>query len=370
MNVNDRLSRWGVGPRIAVAALSYVVLARASAYRWPDLCRVRFIPDVVLRSMAVILLAAGVSMLALAVRSATTAYNRDQLVTSGIFAVVRHPIYSAWIVFIVPGVALLSQSWPLLLTPLVAYAVFKLSIHREDEYLQQRFGQAYLDYRGRVNEIIPLAPALGRLMNKKVRLALSGMLVILAAVATYFSMQVRATPAEESMTLPGDDLIPQPIGSVNHAITIRRPPHDVWPWLVQMGSGRAGWYAYDFIDNGGYRSAERILPEYQSIEAGSIFPALPGVKDVFVVARCDPGHSLVLSWRLPNGQYQTTWAFVLEPTQPGQTRLIVRGRVAAGYRPYGLPEWLAIPTGRLAHFIMQRKQLLGIARRAEARERR
>jgi hypothetical protein len=99
---------------------------------------------------------------------------------------------------------------------------------------------------------------------------------------------------------------------------------------------------------------------------GNVFPALPGLKDVFVVAQCDPGHSLVLSWRLPNGQYQTTWAFVLEEPQPGQTRLIVRGRVAPGYRPYGLPQRLAIPTGRLAHFIMQRKQLLGIARRAEA----
>lgn len=166
MNMKDRLSRWGVGPRIAVAALAYVVLARAVAYRWPDLCRVHFAPYVVIASTAVILLVAGVSMLALALRSATQAYNRDRLVTSGIFAVVRHPIYSAWIVFIVPGVALLSHSWPVLLTPLVAYAVFKLSIHREDEYLQQRFGQAYLDYRERVNEIIPLGPALGRLMNK------------------------------------------------------------------------------------------------------------------------------------------------------------------------------------------------------------
>ncbi len=203
-------------------------------------------------------------------------------------------------------------------------------------------------------------------MNKKLRLALFGILVVLAAIAIHADLQVRATPAEESMTLAGDGLIPQPIGSVNHAITIRRPPRDVWPWLVQMGSGRAGWYAYDFIDNGGHTSAERILPEDQTIGIGSIFPALPGAKDVFVVAQCEPEHSLVLAWRLPDGRYQTTWAFVLEQPQPDQTRLIVRGRVASGYRPYGLPQWLAVSTGHLAHFIMQRKQLLGIARRAEA----
>ncbi len=133
-----------------------------------------------------------------------------------------------------------------------------------------------------------------------------------------------------------------------------------------MGSGRAGWYAYDFIDNGGQRSADRILPEYQQISAGSVFPALPGAKDVFVVAECEPERSLILSWRLADGRYQTTWAFVLEQPQPDQTRLIVRGRVASGYRPYGLPQWVAILLGRPAHFIMQRQQLLSIRRRTEA----
>jgi hypothetical protein len=133
-----------------------------------------------------------------------------------------------------------------------------------------------------------------------------------------------------------------------------------------MGSGRAGWYAYDFIDNGGRRSAERILPNYQNIGVGSVFPALPGDTDVFVVAQCEWERSLVLAWRSPGGEYQTTWAFVLEQHQPDQTRLIVRGRVAPGYRPYGLPQWFALLTSRLAHFVMERKQLLGIVRRAEA----
>jgi len=207
-------------------------------------------------------------------------------------------------------------------------------------------------------------------LKKKLLLISFGLLGVFAALAIYSVMQVRATPEEWAKTLAGDDLILQPIGAVNHAITIHRPPHEVWPWLAQMGSGRAGWYAYDFIDNGGHRSAERILPEYQNISVGSVFPALPGATDVFIVAQCEPERSLVLSWQLPNGRYQTTWAFVLEQPQPDQTRLIVRGRVASGYRPYGLPQWLALSAGRLAHFIMQRKQLLGIARRAEAYDRR
>jgi len=203
-------------------------------------------------------------------------------------------------------------------------------------------------------------------LRGKLLLIVAGAAAVFLAFASYAEQQVRATATERNKPLPGDNLIRDPIGAVNHAITIRRPPHDVWPWLAQMGAGRGGWYAYDFIDNGSHQSAERILPEFQQVTVGTVFPALPGAKDVFVVAQCEPERSLVLSWRLPDGRYQTTWAFMLEQPQPDQTRLIVRGRIASGYRPYGLPQWVAVLLGRPAHFIMQRKQLLGIARRAEA----
>ena len=69
-------------------------------------------------------------------------------------------------------------------------------------------------------------------MKKRVLLALFAILVVLSALAIYSHIQVRATPGERARTLAGDDLIPQPVGSLNHAITIRRPPHDVWPWLA------------------------------------------------------------------------------------------------------------------------------------------
>lgn len=202
-------------------------------------------------------------------------------------------------------------------------------------------------------------------LRREFKFVTAAIVAVLAGLAIHANVQVHATAAERAQKLAGDELIPSPIGVVNHAITIHRSPADVWPWLAQMGSGRAGWYSYDFIDNGGRRSADRILPEFQHVEVGSVFPALPGARDVFVVAQCEPERSLVLSWRLPDGRYQTTWAFVLEQPQPGRTRLIVRGRVASGYRPYGLPQWLALLLGRPAHFIMQRKQLLSIRRRAE-----
>ena len=205
-----------------------------------------------------------------------------------------------------------------------------------------------------------------RNLHRAFPLVLLILAVVAASVLTLATFQVRATSDEIARALPGDALIPHALGAVNHAITIHRPPREVWPWLAQMGSGRGGWYTYDFIDNRGYHSATQVLPAFQDIHEGSIFPALPGAKDVFVVAAVEPKRSLVLAWRRPNGDYQTTWAFVLEESAPNVTRLIVRGRVAEGYNPYGLPQWMALLAARPAHFVMQRKQLVEIRKLVES----
>src|SRR5207248_2421080 len=137
--------------------------------------------------------------------------------------------------------------------------------------------------------------------------------------------------------LPGDELIPDAIGALTHAITIRRPPHEVWPWLVQMGAGRAGWYSYDFIDNGGQSSAEEIRPQFQHVQPGTIFPALPGETEGFSLIAFHAERFLVLGWQSPDGTLIMTWTFVLEEIEQGCTRLIVRARGAPGYQCHGLP---------------------------------
>ena len=177
---------------------------------------------------------------------------------------------------------------------------------------------------------------------------------------------VSATEDERTRRLAGDDLIPNAIGQLSHAITIHRPPRDVWPWLVQMGAGsRAGWYSYDRFDNGGHPSANRILPYLQQIHVGTLCPALPGRVDGFHVLAVDQGASLVLGWRPPDGNTIMTWAFVLEEARNTTTRLIVRARASLDYPFFGLPRVIGGPVVRALHFVMQRKQLLGIARRAE-----
>ena len=177
---------------------------------------------------------------------------------------------------------------------------------------------------------------------------------------------VRATHEECSRALPGDERIPRPIDTLTHGVTIRRTPGGVWPWLVQMGAGsRSGWYSYDWVDNGRQPSATRILPELQHPVIGTTFPALPGVTEGFTLLAIEHERVLTLGWLTSNGAPEMTWTFVLDEVAPDVTRLLVRARGGPGYRFFGLPVWLTKPVARVVHFVMQRKQLLGIASRAE-----
>lgn len=180
----------------------------------------------------------------------------------------------------------------------------------------------------------------------------------------------QATLAEQARPLPGDNLLHRCTTSLTHAITILRPRSAVWPWLLQMGAGRGGWYSYDRIDNGGVRSVDHLMPELQGIHVGSIMPWLPGATEGFTVISVEPERCLILSAvSSDDGHLITTWAFVLEAPEPDVTRLIVRARAGRGYRPpFGLPTWATRTLVKWGHGIMQRKQLRGIASRAEGQE--
>lgn len=150
------ISRWGVGPSIMVLAGAYAAVAGLATRLWPEFCLVSAVSRMVFLVAGIVLLVIGVPMLLFAARAATLAYNSDKLATTGIFGLTRNPIYSAWIVFIIPGLVLFSRSWPLLLTPVVAYIVFKTRIRREYEYLEKRFGDDYQTYKADVNELFPM----------------------------------------------------------------------------------------------------------------------------------------------------------------------------------------------------------------------
>jgi hypothetical protein len=179
-------------------------------------------------------------------------------------------------------------------------------------------------------------------------------------------MTIRATAEERTRPLPGDECIPNPLDTITHAVTIHCPPREVWPWLAQMGAGsRAGWYSYDWLDNRRTPSATRIIGELQHPAVGSTFPALPGVTEGFKVAALEPERRLTLIFPDADGRASSSWTFVLEPIGHHQTRLLVRVRATESFRFHGLPALLTKILMRFVHFVMERKQLLGIVERAE-----
>ena len=172
----------------------------------------------------------------------------------------------------------------------------------------------------------------------------------------------RALPAaaDRAWRLAGDDFLPDARAQLTHAVTIDAPPADVWPWLVQMGCRRAGWYSWDRLDNGGKQSAARIIPELQRLAVGDVLPWSPEGAEGFKVLSIEPERLLVLQSVAP--EFEGTWAFVLDPIAEGRTRLVVRYRAA-------FP-----PSARMAatlkvispiHAFMERKQLRTIKQNAE-----
>jgi hypothetical protein len=178
-------------------------------------------------------------------------------------------------------------------------------------------------------------------------------------------------PAPEAVA--GDDLLPAARYLRTHQELIEVPPARVWPWLVQMGCRRAGWYAIDRLDNGGVKSAQRIVPELQKLSQGDIIPATPQGESGFAVLRIERERALVLGSPrlLPGGappgtkwpSGDVTWAFQLEPVGPEATQLTVR--VRSDYQPGLRNGLLRIGVGA-AHEIMQAAQLRNLKRRAEA----
>jgi hypothetical protein len=229
---------------------------------------------------------------------------------------------------------------------------------------------------------------------------------ILAGVAVAFYLQLReqqqhwgVVPGDRDRRLAGDDLVPEAEIVETRTLTVDAPPSAVWPWLVQMGYGRGGWYSYDRLDMKG-SSADRVLPEFQALAVGDLVPTHPG--GGFVTRVVDPEQALVLyldtelansqmaasvadgdeagpesGEALPGGlnvagaiggmsmpEFKATWAFVLEPDAGGsRTRLIERFRVWTA--DAGLPQKLGLPVMGLGVFAMTRKHMLGVKDRAE-----
>lgn len=202
-------------------------------------------------------------------------------------------------------------------------------------------------------------------MNFALVLLATGLIAV-GFFGLYRPWQLRwgATPEEVARRMPGDEVVPIPTFNATRAVTIDALPEAIWPWIMQIGFGRAGWYSYDLLDNFGHHSAERVLPEFQHIEVGDPIPMGPGGSTGVWVKEFEPAKS-VLWW---NKKSQlSTWVWALSPIADGRTRLVTRVRSRSTWRHPSTVVWM--PLMEVADFPMMRKCLLGIKRRAEALER-
>jgi hypothetical protein len=165
-----------------------------------------------------------------------------------------------------------------------------------------------------------------------------------------------ATHDEIQGTVVGDNLCSASAVTATRCITLNAPPHEVFPWIRQMGFGRAGWYSYDWIDNLGRKSATRIHPEWQDIHSGS---KVPGGPIDFTAAIVEAPHSYVLLVQ-PAGKLGQRFCFTLAyelREHPRGTRLVTRMRASIKVPGGGIAErLLAFGDG-----IMVRKQLTTLA---------
>lgn len=223
-------------------------------------------------------------------------------------------------------------------------------------------------------------------MNNKLCLGL-----LIAASGAYllhrFGLRWGATDAEVHRPLPGDEVVPHPMIETTHAIPIRAPRDAIWPWLVQMGYQRAGWYTdswYFWVDKYLFRlerppSADHILPQFQHLAVGDTVPDGPPGTSYFTVVALEPERALVLystthgTAMVPRflrnnpelGFYGVfSWAFILDEVNENATRLILRTRARGGPRLFMLLNSLLFPP---ADFLVARLMLRTIKQRAERR---
>jgi hypothetical protein len=233
-----------------------------------------------------------------------------------------------------------------------------------------------------------------------IRKLLVAILALVAAAFATFRLVVQpwwrtwgVVPNDVARPLPGDEIIPDAMTSDTRSVSIAAPPEAVWPWLVQMGYGRAGWYSYDMVDMSS-ASARGIDPALQQLKVGDVMPTHPG--GGFLVRQLEPNRALVLyadtelmeqqqaaaaeagteqasanvratGVVMANAQpvdFAASWAFVLERLPSGDTRLIERVRAHFGESDQPWTRY-TLPVMGFGVFVMVRRQLIGIKQRVE-----
>ncbi len=172
-----------------------------------------------------------------------------------------------------------------------------------------------------------------------------------------------ASVEETSAPMPGDELVMSPNIGYTRGISVNASPEQIYPWIVQIGAEKGGWYSYEWFETNVLRcqntNADRIHEEWQGLKVGDKVKMCPdeNMPPAYLVARMDPGQAIVLGHQ-EGDKWVEVWQFVLVPQQDGSTRLVIRSRSEMGGWFWNVM--------RPGEFIMMRGMVLGIRERAEA----
>lgn len=173
---------------------------------------------------------------------------------------------------------------------------------------------------------------------------------------------VTPSAAERREPRPGDELVARADVVMDRGFTVPGSPGDVWPWLVQLGKRRAGWYLPRRVERfvpGSRRAARTIEPRWQELDVGDVIPDYGGRDETFTVAEIDPPGTLV--YRARRGGMAVSWAITLRP-EGRHTRLLLRLRMAPVRRA-----WLARTAGELLDLLTIAGLAAGLRERLEHR---
>jgi hypothetical protein len=208
---------------------------------------------------------------------------------------------------------------------------------------------------------------------RKVALVLDALTAVpwflVAPVVRPWHLRWGSTAAEVRGSMPGDEVVRRAQFIATRAVTVDAPPDQVWPWIVQLGYGRAGFYTYDLIDNAGQPSAERILDQFQHPVAGDLMPMyeeLHGLAIAYTVTAFEKDEWLVWVHRpTPAEEPDSTWTWRLSPLPGGRTRLVTRMKQDYRWETPGLA-FFNFVLMEMGDFAMERRMLKGIKARAES----
>jgi protein-S-isoprenylcysteine O-methyltransferase Ste14 len=150
------MTAFGVGPKWVALSVLFSVPAIAARMRWPEFFAIPIVPRPVVIVLGCLLLAVGLPLCVAGVVALKRGFPKGALFTGGVYGLCRHPIYGSWVVFNVPGMVLLANSWIGLLVPVPMYIALRLLVRDEEAWLEQTFGETYRAYRDRVPAVMPM----------------------------------------------------------------------------------------------------------------------------------------------------------------------------------------------------------------------